>query len=123
MSQMRDNMRTMAERDAQLNTLVSRTQDLQGASAAFSQSSRQLQAQQQWQRCRLYLLVATLVTWVPVFFLRRSWLIWWAPASLALFGAVVALRVLLMRQREQQYAAANQRQGYSAELQPIGMRA
>mmetsp|Transcript_668 Transcript_668/g.1306 ORF Transcript_668/g.1306 Transcript_668/m.1306 type:complete len:146 (-) Transcript_668:124-561(-) len=123
MAQMRDNMRAMAERDSQLNNLVSRTQDLQGASSAFSQSSRQLQANYQWQRCRLYLLVATLVSWVPVFFIRRSWIKWWAPASLALFGAVVLLRGCLLRQREQQYTAAIHRQGYSAELQPIGARA
>mmetsp|Transcript_100452 Transcript_100452/g.199448 ORF Transcript_100452/g.199448 Transcript_100452/m.199448 type:complete len:155 (+) Transcript_100452:33-497(+) len=113
MSQMRDNMKQMAERDAQINNLVSSTQNLQGASSAFHQNARQLQASYQWQQCRLYLVVTTLCTWIPVFFFRFRWLKWWAPLSLALVGTVFFLRDCLMRRREMRYSAAVQKQGYS----------
>merc|ERR1712061_223557 len=89
---MQENMRRMAERDAQLHNLQKSTKDLQGASPAFNKGARQIHADYKWQRCRMYILATTLATWIVVFFVRRRWLLWWAPLSLALFGAVVYLR-------------------------------
>mmetsp|Transcript_31768 Transcript_31768/g.84081 ORF Transcript_31768/g.84081 Transcript_31768/m.84081 type:complete len:146 (-) Transcript_31768:73-510(-) len=120
LSTMQDNMRQMAERDSQLSSLQASTAQLQGAASMFSQSSRQLQANNEWQKCRLYILAVLIATWIPVFFMRRPWLFYWAPGTLLLFGVIVYLRNYLANMRESQYRTALQH-GYSAELpQRIG---
>merc|ERR1712008_469388 len=100
---MQENMRRMAERDAQLANLQSRTRELHGASSSFSSSARQMQADYKWQRCRLYILATVLASWIPVFIVRRKLLLWWVPISLALFGAIVYFRNYLTARRVEQY--------------------
>ncbi|CAE7214729.1 Vamp1 [Symbiodinium sp. CCMP2456] len=72
MAVMQDNMRAMAERDSQLNQLEARTNDLQGASKAFSSGAKRLQRHYQWQRYKFYFAIGAVVVLVVALILLPS---------------------------------------------------
>lgn len=83
---MQDNMRAMAERDAQLSSLQSATENLQGSSDAFFRASRRVHRSQLWQRYRLYLLAGVLTSWVICWTALRPVAIFWLRAGGQLRG-------------------------------------
>ncbi|CAE7471049.1 SNC2 [Symbiodinium natans] len=66
---MRDNMRTMAERDAQLHDLEGKSNTLNVASGTFSAHASRLRREQEWQRCKTRLAIVGvfgLIIWLLI---------------------------------------------------------
>ncbi|CAE7259750.1 Vamp1, partial [Symbiodinium pilosum] len=101
MAVMQDNMRAMAERDSQLNQLEARTNDLQGASKAFSSGAKRLQRHYQWQRYKFYFAIgAVVVLAVAMILLPSDYKLPFFAISLVILGVLALVNALLGR-REQ----------------------
>ncbi|CAE7533969.1 SNC2 [Symbiodinium pilosum] len=71
MGVMRDNMRTMAERDVQLHDLEGKSNTLNVASGTFSAHATRLRREQEWQRCKTRIAIVAvfvLLVWLLIFF-------------------------------------------------------
>mmetsp|Transcript_88 Transcript_88/g.174 ORF Transcript_88/g.174 Transcript_88/m.174 type:complete len:141 (+) Transcript_88:47-469(+) len=71
MGVMRDNMRSMAERDAQLHDLEGKSNSLNVASGTFSAHATRLRKEQEWQRCKTRLAIVAVfvfIIWLVIFF-------------------------------------------------------
>ncbi|CAE8592183.1 unnamed protein product, partial [Polarella glacialis] len=99
MDVMRDNMREMADRDAQLQDLQGKSSTLQSASGAFSKQATRLRKQQQWQRCKFWLLVAglfALAVWaLAIYFVEDKAM--FAGISVALLAVLLPLGWFALR--------------------------
>mmetsp|Transcript_96843 Transcript_96843/g.134427 ORF Transcript_96843/g.134427 Transcript_96843/m.134427 type:complete len:145 (-) Transcript_96843:67-501(-) len=101
MAVMQDNMRAMAERDSQLNQLEARTNDLQGASKAFSSGAKRLQRHYQWQRYKFYFAIgAVVVLVVALILLPSQYKVPFFAVSAVLLGALALINVALGSTRE-----------------------
>eukprot|EP00929_Paragymnodinium_shiwhaense_P052071 TRINITY_DN26110_c0_g1_i1.p3 TRINITY_DN26110_c0_g1~~TRINITY_DN26110_c0_g1_i1.p3 ORF type:complete len:150 (-),score=48.77 TRINITY_DN26110_c0_g1_i1:314-763(-) len=96
MSTMKDNMNAMIQRDAQLDHLQSRTNDLQGASNAFGKEAKRLREHQNWQRYRIYIVVAMLLSWVVVGIFFQKHMVQWVLCSLLITGSIFMMRAFLV---------------------------
>ncbi|CAJ1331421.1 unnamed protein product, partial [Effrenium voratum] len=101
MSVMQDNMRAMAERDSQLNHLEARTNDLQGASKAFSSGAKRLQRHYQWQRYKLFIVIGGSVLWAVALVLMPRQYFWQFMIITAVIVGVAAVINALLNRREQ----------------------
>ncbi|CAE7766898.1 Vamp1 [Symbiodinium sp. CCMP2592] len=96
MAVMQDNMRAMAERDSQLNQLEARTNDLQGASKAFSSGAKRLQRHYQWQRYKFYFAIgAVVVLVVALILLPSQYKVPFFAVSAVLLGGLALINVAL----------------------------
>mmetsp|Transcript_89224 Transcript_89224/g.186474 ORF Transcript_89224/g.186474 Transcript_89224/m.186474 type:complete len:147 (-) Transcript_89224:60-500(-) len=90
-SAMKGNMQMMAERDAQLHGMASKTNEFVNSSMRFSRGATQLRRHQEWQRRKLcFIVVGTLLAlcWAgAAYFLRLPFRV---------FGIVLAGLVSLM---------------------------
>ncbi|CAE7945461.1 unnamed protein product [Symbiodinium sp. KB8] len=101
MAVMQDNMRAMAERDSQLNQLEARTNDLQGASKAFSSGAKRLQRHYQWQRYKFYFAIgAVVVLVVALILLPSQYKVPFFAVSAVLLGALALIQAALGSTRE-----------------------
>ncbi|CAE7249642.1 Vamp1 [Symbiodinium natans] len=101
MAVMQDNMRAMAERDSQLNHLEARTNDLQGASKAFSSGAKRLQRHYQWQRYKFYFAVgAVVVLAVALILLPSQYKVPFFVVSVLILGVLALINALLGRYRD-----------------------
>lgn len=106
MAVMQDNMRAMAERDSQLNQLEARTNDLQGASKAFSSGAKRLQRHYQWQRYKLFIVIGGSLLWAVALVLMPRQYFWQFMIITAVLVGVAALINALMNRRDQLQAEA-----------------
>eukprot|EP00930_Biecheleria_cincta_P043385 TRINITY_DN29799_c0_g1_i1.p1 TRINITY_DN29799_c0_g1~~TRINITY_DN29799_c0_g1_i1.p1 ORF type:complete len:166 (-),score=40.81 TRINITY_DN29799_c0_g1_i1:56-514(-) len=107
MSVMQDNMRAMAERDSQLHGLEGKTNDLQGASKAFSSGAKRLQQHYQWQRYKMYIIIGGSVLWVITVMLMPKQYLWqFIFLSALILGIGFAINALLARRDRLAEAAA-----------------
>merc|ERR1719188_293832 len=103
MSTMRENMKAMAEREVQLSDLNDKSKTFQVASGSFAQKAAQLRREQQWQNCKVYLIIASMllvIIWCVVVYVLRDdhdLLVVFIPVSLAVFAAVACIMFCCVR--------------------------
>eukprot|EP00928_Gymnodinium_smaydae_P085433 TRINITY_DN68880_c0_g1_i1.p2 TRINITY_DN68880_c0_g1~~TRINITY_DN68880_c0_g1_i1.p2 ORF type:complete len:134 (-),score=36.47 TRINITY_DN68880_c0_g1_i1:52-453(-) len=93
---MQENMREMVKRDAQLGNLTAKTDRLQDASAQFGQSADRLQAHYKWQKYRMYIIAAVLLSWVLVGIFDRAHVLIWILISTLLTAGVFFARAYMV---------------------------
>eukprot|EP00434_Breviolum_minutum_P011864 symbB.v1.2.010466.t1/scaffold679.1/size173156/2 len=104
----------MAERDSQLNQLEARTNDLQGASKAFSSGAKRLQRHYEWQRYKFFILIGGSLLWAVACVLMPRQYFWQFMIITAVLVGAAALINALLNRRDQLQAEAQE--APSAEL-------
>ncbi|CAE7876186.1 SNC2, partial [Symbiodinium sp. KB8] len=97
---MRDNMRSMAERDVQLHDLEGKSNSLNVASGTFSANASRLRREQEWQRCKTRLAIVAVfgfLIWLVIFFFVAGHRMTFLGVSVGILALVVPLAWFCVR--------------------------